>query len=137
VEADVDPALALSGGALHFERRDGGRYGRAVERHVDERRYAAGCRGARRCFEPFPVGAARFVDVDVGVDDARRNDEAAEVFQRHIAGDLVARHDRFDFFPNDEHGAVAHAVGRYDAAARQREFADHQVILSAERGGTR
>ena len=78
-ERDVDVTLAARRRPLRLERRRGRRRGHAVERHVDDRRDAAGRGRARRGIEPFPVGAARLVDVDVRVDDARRDDEIAGV----------------------------------------------------------
>ena len=54
----------------------------AVERHVDERRHAAGGGRARRVLEAFPLGAARIVDVDVRVDEAREHDERTGVDAR-------------------------------------------------------
>ena len=73
-ETDVDVAAARGGAPLGLERRDRRRRRNAVERHVDERRDAAGGGGERRRLESFPVGAARIVDVDVRVDEARHDD---------------------------------------------------------------
>ena len=56
------PAAAC---ALGFERGDGGGFGQAVQRHVDERGVAAGGGGAGAGGEALPLGAAGLVDVDV------------------------------------------------------------------------
>ena len=78
-ERDVDVALPARGSALRLERRHGRRRRHAVERHVDDGRDAAGRRRARRRGEPFPLGAARLVDVHVRVDEAGHDDEVADV----------------------------------------------------------
>ena len=70
-EPDVDVGLPLGGGPLLGERIDGGRRRDAVQRHVEDRRHAAGRGRARRGLEPLPLGASRLVHVHVGVDHAR------------------------------------------------------------------
>jgi hypothetical protein len=75
----VDETLALRGIALCFECCDGGRLGQAVQRHVDERRVAAGRGGAGGGVEAFPLGAAGLVDVDVGVHQAGQDGVVAAV----------------------------------------------------------
>ena len=59
----------------------GGRRRRRVgiEGHLEHGRHAAGGGTARSGIPAFPVGAARFVEVDVRVDDARKNDEIPRV----------------------------------------------------------
>ena len=69
-EADVDPGLAGGDRALGLERGDRRRRRDAVERHVDDRRDAAGRGGAGRAGEALPLGAAGLVDVHVRVDEA-------------------------------------------------------------------
>ena len=69
-EADVDPGLAGGDRTLLLERGDGRGRRDAVERHVDDRRHAAGGGGAGRAGEPLPLGAPGLVDVHVGVDEA-------------------------------------------------------------------
>ena len=82
-ESDVDVAPAARRGALRLQASDGCRRRNAVERHVDDRRHAAGGRGARRVLEAFPLGSARLVDVHVGVDEAGQHDVCAGVQLRH------------------------------------------------------
>ncbi len=79
-ESDIDTHCP-SPRALLFQAAYRGGRGHAVERHVDERRHAAGCGRARRGREAFPVGAARLVEVDVRVDDARQDHEVADVVE--------------------------------------------------------
>ncbi len=69
-EADVHGALPGRGLSLGVERRDIDCRRDRVQRHVYDRRDAAGCRCGRRRGEAFPVGPARLIDVDVGVDEA-------------------------------------------------------------------
>ncbi len=88
-EADVDVCLGRGDGLLDAQVGDrrGGRD--RVERHVDQGRDAAGGRRARGGPEALPLGAARVVDVHVGVDEAGQQDVVAEVFQagpRRYAG---------------------------------------------------
>ena len=69
-EPDVDERLVLGHLALAVEavHRGGGRD--AVERHVDDGGHAAGRRSPGRGGKALPLGAARLVDVDVGVHEA-------------------------------------------------------------------
>ena len=91
----------------------------AVERHVDDRRHAAGRGGAGGGVEAFPLGASRLVDVHVRVD---------ETGQQHLVvgqPDGLAGSDRLGP-PTLEHGrdaSVAHgddarALGAVDDRAR-------------------
>ena len=73
-EPDVDLTAPAPRRALRVERRDRRRGRDAVERHVDERRDAAGRGRARRRVESFPFGPARLVDVHVRVDEAGHHD---------------------------------------------------------------
>ena len=71
-EADVDEDLSVRGCPLRLERGRVQRRRDAVERHVDDGGHPAGRRGPRRGREALPLGAARLVDVHVGVDQARQ-----------------------------------------------------------------
>ena len=67
-ERDIDRDLALRRRTFHVQRLDrDGRRDR-VQGHVDDRRDAAGRRGAGRGGEALPLGAARLVHVHVAVD---------------------------------------------------------------------
>ena len=66
-------AFALRGGAFLFEGFDRGGFGQAVQRHVDERGVAAASGSTGRGLEAFPLGAAGFIDVNVGVNEAGEN----------------------------------------------------------------
>ena len=68
-EAHVDVGLVAGDGPLLLQCRNGNRRRDAVERHVDDRRDAAGRRGPGGAGEALPLGAARLVDVHVGVDE--------------------------------------------------------------------
>ena len=74
--ADVHVASSSRRRALRLKPCDRRRRRNAVERHVDERRDAAGRRRARRMLEAFPLGAARIVDVHVRIDEPRKDDVA-------------------------------------------------------------
>ena len=73
--------MALAGGRLPLGRQriDARRRRHAVERHVDNRGDPAGRGGARGRVEPLPLGAPRLVDVHMGVDNSRRDDEGTGV----------------------------------------------------------
>ena len=110
--------------------------GHAVERHVDQRRDAAGRRGARRGCESFPVGAARLVDVHVRVDDARQHDESRRRRCTAVADDGTSPTCRTiaTIRPSrDAHGRRAHAVGQHDAPAAN----DHgpRLLVAPRSGG--
>jgi hypothetical protein len=71
-EGDVDTELPLGALALELQRGDVDRRRDGVQRHVRERRDAAGGRGEGGGGEPLPLGAARLVHVDVAVHQARQ-----------------------------------------------------------------
>ena len=79
-ESDVDAALAAAAAASSASAAGVDRGRDAVERHVDDRRHAAGRGRARRGGEALPLGAPGFVDVHVGVDEAR--DQALAAVER-------------------------------------------------------
>jgi hypothetical protein len=56
-----------------------------VQRHVDDGGDASRDGGLRGREEPFPLRAARLVDVHVGVDDARRDEQLVRIDARHVA----------------------------------------------------
>ena len=91
------------------------RHRRGVERHVDDGGDAARRGRARRGVEAFPLGAARLVDVDVRVDQPRRDDQIADV--DHVRQRHPLRHHRFDPLAGDQHGARRHAVGPHHPPA--------------------
>jgi hypothetical protein len=111
-EPDIDEGLLGRGLAFDFESVgvDGGRD--AVERHVDDRGNPSGGGGPGRAGEPFPLGAAGFVDVDVGVDEPR---------DQHLVG--AELHDSLGFergvqrFDGDD-ATVAYADRARDFAGR-------------------
>ena len=112
---------------LCFEPRDGGRRRHAVERHVDDRRHAAGGRGARRRVEAFPFGAAGFVDVHVGVDDTGGDDKSAGVEKIAAGRTIVVRSDANDPPVLDVNGGCFFAAWKDDARA----LYDQHCIRSA------
>ena len=67
-ERHVDGDLAVGRRSLDLQGGDAGGRRDGVQRHVDDRRHAAGCRGPGGGGEALPLGAARLVDVHVGVD---------------------------------------------------------------------
>ncbi len=74
---------------------------------------------AGRGGEPFPVGVSRLVDVNVAVDQPRRDHPRAEVLDRHVRRNGGGRRpgdDRADAPLLDEHGAGADAAIRQDDA---------------------
>ncbi len=106
-----------SGGrvALALEGVPRGRHGAAVERHVHERRHAAGRRRARRAVEAFPFGAARLVHVHVAVHEPGQQHEIAHVLNWRSGRHRTAVHDRRDPLAAHENGPRALAFGRHDA----------------------
>ena len=101
--------------SLLVQRRDGRRRGHAVERHVDDRRHAAGCRGARRGVEALPFGAAGFVDVHVRVDQTRQDDEIARIEEVAAIRAIVV--DACDDAVLDVDGCGTDAICKNDAGA--------------------
>jgi hypothetical protein len=50
-----------------------------IERHVKEHRAAARSQGARTGFDSFPLRATGFVEVNVGVNNTRKNVQARAI----------------------------------------------------------
>ena len=75
--------------------------------------------------EAFPFGAARIVDVNVRIDEARRHGERAGVdlpfVPARTANPIVARGDGGDAALTNVHGGRPHAVGQDDAIAANDE----------------
>ena len=66
----------------------------SVERHLEHRCRAAARSGARSGGETFPLGATRFVEMNMGVDDARQNDQSGRVnFFRGRTAEVFAERD--------------------------------------------
>src|SRR6266545_775476 len=61
-----------------------------VERHFEDGRDAPGRRTARSRIPTFPLGAARLVEVDVGIDNARQDDQPGGVDDVFSIADLTA-----------------------------------------------
>jgi hypothetical protein len=92
----VDEALALCGLALGFEGFDGGGFGEAVERHVDEGGEASGGGGAGGGAEAFPFGASGLVDMDVRVDETGKDGVVAAVAEDGVCWDFGGAADGLD-----------------------------------------
>ena len=95
-EPAIDPEPPPGGVPLGGQGVGRGRDRVAVERHVDQRRDPPDGGGGRRGREPLPVGPARVVDVDVGIHQARQDEEVAEVLDGHRAAEPVGRADLDD-----------------------------------------
>ena len=116
-EADVDVTLAARRGPLRLQRRNSRRRRNAVERHVDNRRDAAGRRRARGRVEAFPVGAAGLVDVHVRVDDAGRDHEVAAVDDVRAIGQVRGPFDVDNSAVVDLDRGGCDRIGEHDARA--------------------
>ena len=125
-EADVDQDLPPGHQPLDLERRDrGGRRDR-VQRHVEDGGDPAGRGRPGRGGEPLPLGATRFVDVHVGVDQAGQQHLVVLEVDRPRRGRclVVRRHDG-DPLPRDpDRGRDLGAVHDRPAGA------DDQIELS-------
>ena len=100
-----------------MKRLDGRRRWQAVERHVHERRHAAGSRGTGRVIEALPVGPTGIVDVDVRVDEAGKDDQIPGIQLAHASGTAVVWGDLDDLSVADVNGRGPHPVGQDDARA--------------------
>ncbi len=125
-EADIHPWSPAGGGPLEPQRvgRGGGRH--AVERHVDQGGDAAGGSRPGRGREALPIGAARFVDVDVGVDQPRQQHlSGGQLFAAGRIQDVCEPGQCGDPAGPHRHGDRAHAIRRDRPAGP-----DRQLILS-------
>ena len=114
-EADVDVAFPVCRLALPGERRNGGRRGHAVQRHVDERGDASGRRRARPGLEAFPLCPAGLVQVHVRIDEARHEDAAAGIDQPRVRRNVLVRRDGRNALAVDVHRGGGEPVGQRDA----------------------
>lgn len=71
IEANVNPALALSGSELLLEVRDGGRGRDGIQWHVHDGSDTAESGGLSAGIEALPFGATWLIKVDVSVDQTR------------------------------------------------------------------
>ena len=118
-EREVDVRRGLRGRKLEVERIAVERRRAGVERHVGEGRRAAGCKRPGSVVEPLPVGAARVVAVDVGVDDAGEDVQPVGV-DRLPGAALEVRPDLGDQAVADpDVAALGAARGDHRAAANQ------------------
>ena len=95
-ETDIDVTSAMGGATLGVQAGHGRGRRNAVQRHVDERRDAARRRRARRRLEPFPIGAAWVVDMNVGVNQAGQHDVGARIDFADAGRPIRMRTDRHD-----------------------------------------
>ena len=72
-DAEIDDRRHRSRGELEVESIDVDRHGQAVQRHVDVARVTAGRERGRPARDGLPLGAARLVEVHVGVDPAGKH----------------------------------------------------------------
>ena len=118
------------GGGLLFRERGGrGRRRQAVQRHVDQRGHPARSGGPCRGREALPLGAARLVDVHVGVHQPGQQHLGTGQFHGldRVQG-LPGARDRGDLPVADADRCRAHPV-RGDHPFRP----DHQFVLSHAR----
>lgn len=92
----IDAGAPLRGFAFGVERGNIRGGGQTIERHVDEKRVTSRGSGARGGFEPFPIGAAGIVDVNVRIDEAGENDGVAKIVRFGVARDLIRSNDVMD-----------------------------------------
>ena len=71
--------------------------------------------------EALPLGAARLVDVDVGVDEAGQDDAVAEIAQLGARRHVIPAAHRRDPLAGHVHGGRLHPVAEHDAAAAEDE----------------
>ena len=116
-EANIHMAPSASGAPLRVQPVDGRGRRNAVQRHVHQRRHAAGRRRARGGLETFPIGAAWIVDVDVRVDQARQHDVGARIDLARAGPAIRMRADRHDPALAHVDGRRPHPVGQDDPFA--------------------
>ncbi len=119
--AVVDQRAPHRGVCLGGKGRDCGRDGDAVQRHVDDGGHPAGRRRAGRGLKPFPLGASRLVDVDVGVHDAGKECRVARVHPTRGGRRLAQGHHGGDDPILHHHRSRTFALRGHDAPARENE----------------
>ena len=106
----IDSAFTLCGCTFCLQRGNGGRRGQAVQGHVDQQCVTSGGSGARRGIEAFPLAPSRVVDVDVRIDQARKNGGVAEIVNRRAGRYFSGRNNRLDPFPLHQNGGGTNSV---------------------------
>ena len=97
----IHPASPVCCAALGVERVDSCGRRKAVERHIDQRRMAPGGSGSRCSIKSFPLGASRVINVNVGINQTRKNCGLSEVVDLGTTGNVVEAveaDEAFDFF---------------------------------------
>src|ERR1700704_1207494 len=125
-EADVHPAFLARRGALGFERRSCGGCRDAVERHVDQCRDAASGGRACRRLKTFPIGAPRFVDMDMCVHQAGHDDRSSRVIHVRATGQIVIAAHRCDRSIANVHGRRLYTFRRHHALAANHVYCLHR-----------
>src|SRR6267142_950407 len=125
-EADVHPAFLARRSALGFERRSCGGCRDAVERHVDQRRDAASGGRACRRLKTFPIGAPRFIDMDMRVHQAGHDDRSSRVIHIRSARQIVIAAHRCVRSIANVHGCRLSTFRLHPALAANRVYCLHR-----------
>jgi hypothetical protein len=109
--------LVTCGLSLELKRGNIDGFRQAIEWHVDNGGEASRGSGSSGGGKPFPLCAAGFVDVGVGVDEAGEKGNRAEVFNRNGRVELLSRFDGGNVLAIDYDYGIDFAMRR-DYAAR-------------------
>jgi hypothetical protein len=112
--------------AVEFVRID--RAGRGVQRHVEEQDSSASGQCATAGCGAFPIGAARFVEVQMDIDKAGEDGQSCGIDFLFASGQFSG--DGGDLFAFDGNIRVDDSLGRDDAAVP-----DDQVIHGGRTSG--
>jgi hypothetical protein len=83
---------------------------KTVQRHVDQQRVASGSCSSRRGFEALPLCAPRIVDMNVGIDQARKDDRLAEVMDLVSIRYLIGGDDSLNPLSVDKNSSRTNSV---------------------------
>ena len=101
-EREIDERLHFGSGALEIETPAIDRGRLCVERHFENGRRAARRCGARAGGESFPLGATRFVEVNMRIDDTGKDVELCRIdFLARRTGKIFPERDELSFANSD------------------------------------
>src|SRR2546430_9713632 len=103
---------------------------RGVGRHVHDRRDPACGGGARSGLKAFPLRAPRLVDVNVNIEQSRKDRKITVIVERHTGWNFGPADDPLDPPVANDDRAVALSVGRHDPRARD-ELLGHLAYYTA------
>ncbi len=109
----VNAASALRSRTLGLQCRHRSCRRKAVQRHVDEQCVTSGRCRPRRGFEALPLASTRLINMNVGVDQPRKDGQFTEVMNLKTLWNFVGSNHRLDPLSLNQDGGRTNSVRCY------------------------